>query len=948
VGGRADDCRLSLTRVERLTDRRRADLESVPAALDIAATAGELGLANLLDDLDGMTGQLLRAMAAERWVDAFLFAAGLNQIIEDDLHSDPISLTRVARHVNRVFKGPLGSAAAAGVRMADAARWRYRTLPFSDRASLDWQRRVAGLCDQLAQAAISAPELAVGHRLLAPAHGLAADGQRLPSRLKRSVVRLPSCFRTFDQRPQDLEHLTEEFSARWPDRLRPLAVVGIRTSGSYTAPLHGAYLRARGYRNVRVLTTRPGQRWRRDELHALRSVIGQGGLALVTDDPPKSGRSIARAAQELERLGFTAGSIVLLLQTLEATNSLPEALQTYASVVRNWDEWNVQANLEPRAIRQALTELLGPAAEVGRVRRLPLPENSSRRGHVRALYRVELTDQVHPAGRSLDIYVKGAGFGYFGAQSVAVGQQLKELVPEIFGLRNGLLFREWLPETSRLGNLGPNRVHGVAADIVDYAIRRAGKLAVAEDMSLRLTDRGAVWQRSGDVLARAFGRGGQLMRPLLHRVVKQLLRVAQPSVIDGSMELRNWFEPADDGGPLRKVDFDQRAFSSLDIYCYDHAFDLAGCAPTGSDPAFSNELRRAYLQKMARPIDAERWLLYRLVHTAERERDTTLEIPGVEDAFAQELMNYYQETVFADVGLDQAGPVCGIDIDWVLETRSMGFTSISPASAFAVRALARHGFRPVLVTGRSLDEVRRRCQSYNLVGGVAEYGAATYDHRTGGVRLLLSAGERSDMDRLRDALSAFDGVELDSGYREAIRACRLNERGHRRSLLPETIASALDKTGLSGKVRAIQGVYQTDFMTGSINKGVGLRVLAGELGVDEDANGKLLELAVGDSAEDLPMLQLARLAIAPANADKAVRSAGVRVVNRPGPTGLAQAIAELIGHRPGSCPDCSVSHLPPRSRLLLGALGAQDARRFGKLVHASRVVVDLIRSRRED
>jgi hydroxymethylpyrimidine pyrophosphatase-like HAD family hydrolase len=616
--------------------------------------------------------------------------------------------------------------------------------------------------------------------------------------------------------------------------------------------------------------------------------------------------------------------------------------------VTGWDEWTVHASLEPQAIREALTELLGPAVEVGAVRPLPAAEQSSPRTHVRALYRVELTDQSHPAGRPRDVYVKGVGFGYFGDQSVAVAQQLKEFVPEIFGIRNGLLFREWLPDTSRLGEVEPKRTQELAAGIVDYATRRARELAVAEDISLRLADRGAVWQRSSDVLGRAFGRGGQLMRPVLHRVVKRLLRVDKPSVIDGSMGLRNWFEPADGGGRFRKVAFDQRAFSSLDVYCYDHAFDLAGCATPGSDPAFSDELRRTYLQKTGRPIDAERWLLYRLVHTAELERDSVREIPAVEDAFAQELMNYYQETVFAGVGLDQAGPLCGIDVDWVLETRSMGFTSISPAGAIALRALARHGFRPVLVTGRSLDEVRRRCQAYGLVGGVAEYGAATYVHRTGEVRLLLSAGERSDMERLRKALSACNGIQLDDGYREAIRAYRFSEPGHRRSLLPETIESALESTGLSGKVRAIQGAYQTDFMAGSINKGVGLRVLADSLGVHEGANGKLLELAVGDSAEDLPMLQLARLAIAPANADDAVRASGIRIVSRPGPTGLAQAITELIGHRPGSCSDCNVSHLPARSRLLLGALGAQDARRFGKLVHAARIVVQLITSRHED
>lgn len=892
-----------------------------------------------------MTGLLLQEIAREAWLNAFLLAAGLNQIAEDHLHGDPISLARVARHVNRVMEGPLGSVVAAGVRTADAARWRVRKLLSSDRGIAAWQLRIAGMADELAGAAVSSPGWSGARELLASAQGLARDRARLPIMLRRSVVRLPSCFRNFDQQPADLEHLTEGFSSRWPDRLKPLAVIGVRTSGSYTAPLHGAFLRARGYKHVRVLTFRPGQRWRRHELDALQAVMSSGGLALVTDDPPKSGRSLARTAHELERLGFASESIVLLLQTLWGMGSLPEALQTYPSVVRMWDEWAIQSRLEPLAVRHTLAEMLPPTSSVGAVHRLPLAERLTQRGHVRALYRVEVSDQASPAGRPREVYVKGVGFGYFGEQSMAAAQPMREFLPEVFGLRDGLLFREWLPEASRLGPIQPEHMDSVAADIVDYATRRARALPVAEDVSLRLVDRGAVWQRSGDILARAFGRGGQFARPLLHPVVKHLLRVARPSVIDGSMELPQWFEPADIGGRLRKVDFEERAFCSLDIYCYDHVFDLAGCAHAG-DPTLSRALRKIYQERTGCPIDAERWLLYRLVHVAELERDSTREDVEVERAFAREINNYYEETVFTDLGFDQAGPVCAVDVDWTLETRGMGFTSISPVGAFALRALSRHGFRPVLATGRSLDEVRQRCQSYRLVGGVAEYGAATYDHRTGRVRRLLSADERRDMDRLREALSASKGVVLDDGYREAIRAYRFNVRGQRRSLRPEMITSALTAAGVGERVRAIEGIFQTDFMVSSINKGTALRLLAGDLGVQSDAgDGKFLALAIGDSAEDLPMLELARRAIAPANADRAVRSAGIRVVNRPGPAGLAQAVSELIGHRPGACADCDAGHLPPRSRLLLGTLGAQDSRRFGKLVQAARVAADLMRSR---
>jgi hydroxymethylpyrimidine pyrophosphatase-like HAD family hydrolase len=892
-----------------------------------------------------MTGLLLQEIAREAWLNAFLLAAGLNQIAEDRLHGDPISLARVARHLNRVIKGPVGWVAAAGVRAADATRWRVRTLPFSDRSTAAWQLRIAGMADELAEAAVSSPGRSVARELLASAHGLARDRARLPITLRRSVMRLPSCFRNFDQQPADLEHLTEGFSSRWPDRLQPLAVIGIRTSGSYTAPLHGAFLRARGYKHVRVLTFRPGQRWRPHELYALRAVMSSGGLALVTDDPPKSGRSLARTAHELERLGFASESVVMLLQTLGGMDSLAEALQRYPSVVRRWDEWAIQSRLEPQAVQHALAEMLPPTSAVHAVHRLPLAERSTHRGHVRALYRVEVSDHTNPAGRQREVYVKGVGFGYFGEQSVAVAQPMREFLPEIFGLRNGLLFREWLPEGCRLGPIEPERMDSVAADIVDYATRRARALPVAEDVSLRLVDRGAVWQRSSDILARTFGRGGQLARPLLHPVVKQLLRVARPSVIDGSMALPKWFGPADIGGRLRKVDFEERAFCSLDIYCYDHVFDLAGCVHAG-DPTLSQALRKIYRQRTGSPIDAERWLLYRLVHVAELERDSTRESVEVERAFAREIQNYYEETVFTDVGFERAGPLCGIDVDWTLETRGMGFTCISPVGAFAMRALSRHGYRPVLATGRSLDEVRQRCQAYRVVGGVAEYGAATYDSRTGRVRRLLSADERRDMDRLREALTASEGVLLDDDYREAIRAYRFNERGQRRRLRPETIMAALTAAGVAERIRSIEGIFQTDFMVSSINKGTALRILAGDLGVQPDAGDrKLLALAIGDSAEDLPMLELAQRAIAPANADRAVRSAGTRVVNRPGPAGLAQAVSELIGHRPGACAECDAGHLPPRSRLLLGALGAQDARRFGKLVQAARLAADLIRSR---
>src|SRR5207237_10719821 len=108
------------------------------------------------------------------------------------------------------------------------------------------------------------------------------------------------------------------------------------------------------------------------------------------------------------------------------------------------------------------------------------------------------------------------------------------------------------------------------------------------------------------------------------------------------------------------------------------------------------------------------------------------------------LINRYLGDLYLDdVATDVDGPLCAIDIDGVLETPWLGFTSSTPAGALALRALAKHGYRTILVSGRSLDEVRDRCAAYPLTGGVAEYGATIYNHNTTSVTPLLSAADQT-------------------------------------------------------------------------------------------------------------------------------------------------------------------------------------------------------------
>ena len=884
-------------------------------------------VANLLSDLDGLMEMLVDEIANDSWINAFLLAAGANQVAEDRLHEGSIARARIAKHVARVVPGAGGRTAAAALRATDGAVWAARSATRGLSRLDAWQLELGGLVDKLADA--------VAHTAGLERDAMLAGAKRLRSRLatvspplRRSVLRLPSCFRNFDQQPDDLERLTDDFILAFPERLRPVAVVGVRTSGSYTAPLHGAYLRARGFDLVHVLTFRPGQRWRRSELDVLRSVLADGGTVLLTDDPPKSGGSLARAAREIERLGFDERSIVLLLPLLGDMEVPPPSLRRYPSIVLPWEDWSVHARLEASAVRDALAEMVGSDSEVGSVHPLAMPA-AKRRGHVRSLYRVQLRRGGEQLTR--DICVEGVGTGYFGDHALAVARRLGAFLPNVIGVRDGLAYREWQPEKGRVDPPTPERLGQIAAGMVDYVTSRARALAVDEDTSLRLVDRGAVWQRAGDIIMRAFGPASQFMRPIAHPVFRRLLHVARASVIDGACGPGNWFEG---GEPRRllKVDFDKRAFCSLDIYCYDHVFDLAGCVSNSADGTLTAALHDAYLDKTGAAIDPERWLLYRIVDVAERLRDDPLQRADVERALASEMQRYYAETFFSHLPLDagSAAPICAIDVDWVLETPSLGFPSITPAGAAALRALARHGYRVVLASGRSLDEVRERCGAYRLAGGVAEYGAAAYDHRTGCVHELLTAEDRRKLALVRATLAETPSTVIDDGYRRSVRAYTFEKSGRRRGLEPEAAASVLLAAGVAGTVRAIQGDSQTDFMVNTIDKAAGLRLLAG---------GEPVAMAVGDSAEDLAMMKRARFAAAPANADAAVRAAGVRVFNRPCQRGLAQAVEALVGHRPGNCAACKLTNLEPRSRLLLSMLAAQDARGIGKLAAVLRTAL---------
>src|SRR5207244_7046106 len=141
-----------------------------------------------------------------------------------------------------------------------------------------------------------------------------------------------------------------------------------------------------------------------------------------------------------------------------------------------------------------------------------------------------------------------------------------------------------------------------------------------------------------------------------------------------------------------------------------------------------------------------------------------------------------------------------------------------------------------------------------------------------------------------------------------------------------TIEDALTRSGTGDDVRVVVADSQTDFVPARMNKALGLRSLAADLAAGSSAEPSIA-LAVGDSVEDLPMLELAKLAVVPANAEAELRhrceGTAIQRSNRPCQAGLLDAVSQLLGHDPRHCLRCRTSERPePDDELLITILAA--------------------------
>ncbi|WP_161369990.1 HAD hydrolase family protein [Streptomyces sp. SID5643] len=869
-------------------------------------------------------------------LDAFLYAAGLVQVCEDHLAGTPWLLSRAAAQLDGTRTGTVLGRALNGAVTTTGLTPGTRRL----RAWLPVPRQ---LTDALADAVTARPADAGNDRSGIPEPSvvlLERLGAQVPppltDLLRHSVLRPPSCFRSFDQHPRDIVALVRRFAGTHPDRNRPLLVIGVRTSGSYMAPLAGAALRAEGYARVTVRTTRPAGGTVRADAAALRRAGRDGTLALLIDDPPITGGSLVGVARALLRAGFSADRVVVLVAAF-ADRPVPAFLPGQPRIVLPPRSWHIRDLLGVAHLRRTLAALLPDQEVLGLKADEPgLPSRWSR-------LRVPLTARVRSGAGDRDVHMlaQGAGTGYFGRHTLAVAEALDGLVPRVHGFHDGVLLSE-----RRFGENGlpPDlaATHQIpAGDVVRYVVQRRARVPLAADRSPLLRGCQPVWEIAARMFAGRCGRLGSPLRPLLvDPLVRDLLQTSSASLVDGQMTDGRW---SPGPGGWTKADFNEGYFSHLDLAAYDAVYDLSGAAQARLD--LENGLLAAYERLTDSRVPAARWCVYGVAHGWNTERlihAGACAGPGEADArrararAVQEFLAglYLRDApdAAATVPSDEAatGGWCALDVDGVLESDLSGAPASSPAGMLALRGLRAHGYHVLPATGRPVPELIDRCRAYDLQGGVAEYGALVYDAERNRCVPLVTGPDRAGLTRL---LLELPSVSLDPQYQCCVRVSRGWGAG-RRALDAGTVLQVASRPEADGFV-VVQGETQTDFVPADVDKATGLAVLLDMLGAPE---GTRPVLAVGDSAGDIPMLRWARHGFAPANAAPEVRAAGITVLRRPYQAGLADAVTRLLGHSPGRCPGCRAPSLSSADAALAALLGIPEAGRAGMPVRLARLL----------
>jgi len=680
--------------------------------------------------------------------------------------------------------------------------------------------------------------------------------------LANSRMKIPSCFRAQDLTAADCFELAARFMKQ-SGVGGDILVVGVRTSGSYMAPLVAGWLRTRGC-EAAYTTVRP----KAPHVSAERAVIRRfhPRWALIVDDPPMTGASYLRTARRLEECGVDRDAIAFLVP-VGAENALDaeasSRLAAYRCVELPHSELAVRRQLASPELMAFIASAAGrPDAEVSPIFSPDEVERHSRRRHAKQVYEVAGWGRVH---------VKGVGLGWFGYPARHAAFALAGRVPQPLGFWKTLMATREEPEMPQ--------ARPASADVADYVAKRARGLRVTALGPSRKFQKDGFY-RLAKVLARVYGPMAPLSMSRVRRLLVTAAGDAPASLIDGRMGAEEWLGHS----PALKRDFEEHAFDKDDLGLYDAAYDLAGAVlELGPGRELEATLVNRYIE-ISGDIDVRSrlslalllygaFLLERRSWEVDGQRGTSGWTAAVQawldaEAAMTWATDRFLGNAFAGRRAVEAPVLWSIDVDGVLEDAGLGFSATTPSGALALQTAREAGAAVVLNSGRSLPELALRCDALYLDGAVAEYGSAIWDAVTAVSESLLDADEAAGLERVRDAALGLSDVHVDSRYQHSVRLRRF-VHGRARSLEASQVETLLQAG--SGRVRVVQGVRQTDIIGAARDKFSGLERLRRRMGW----RGELF--AIGDSGPDMAVARHATRAYAPRHCDDALATVAIHL-----------------------------------------------------------------------
>jgi hydroxymethylpyrimidine pyrophosphatase-like HAD family hydrolase len=808
----------------------------------------------------------------------------------------------------------------------------------------------------------------------------AADNVPEPDALSRARTRLTSllptdlpaevqgrcpgflhAFRTLDLTHFDILTLGRRFIAAFPKRDRPVLVVGLRTAGSYFAPLLRAMLAVEGYSHLESVTIRPKKGLSRWERETLARSARKESLAVIVDEPPGTGATVAGAVGLLLKTGFAASDVVALLpihptrrEWARGQESLP--LSGIRILTIEPEQWHKQKLLEPEAIEARVAEYFAhrnytraqvqasPAVEQ---LNLSLQRHSEEKFHnrLKRIYEVRLEDGGGRAERRY-VLAKSVGWGWMGYHAFIAGEELSAFVPRLLGLRDGILYTEWLPQAD-LGSADENR--GLWLETAaSYVATRVRRLSLTRDPKSDLihANQYGGFDLLASTLAQAFG-GKPAAFLKRARLQHEFVRHANPfpTLIDAKMRPQEWI--AGPQSPL-KTDFEHHGLGRKQLNVTDPAYDLAeAILHWGLSEAEEERLINRYIEKSGDAGVKERLFLNKLLAGIWARTAALMNLAdGRLSDRAQEFNQLYLDAYnFLTVHTARlCGGICGrpaafrwhpplivMDIDGVLDKQIFGFPSTSAAGLHALSLLHAHNTAVAVNTARPLSHVQEYCRAYGFVGGVAEYGAIAWDAVGGGERILANSESLDQLKRVRDALHEIPGVFLDEGYRCSIRAYTYE---HGTTVpLPTLFIRDLMAGQRADRLDFHQTYLDTTIVAKDVDKGKGLLALLDLVGQRD-----IETIAIGDSEPDLAMFRVATRSFAPSQIPcrSVARLLGCRISGRPYQVGLLRSVCSLLHPDGSQCDRCRSSRLRPREAgpLFWELLEAADQGRLRLLLRA--------------